>query len=593
MKTPILTVSHEFHVQLNHAVFSAEGGVPIHESLDAATDLLHSVVAGLADLMQENAVSNQATLLHFTANSVLALLESIAPSLEPEDPAPRSEIAENVECNSKPTKASRFAITLTNRLDESLEKVQRAQDGNSRTLRNDAYTAIPSLKDVRAVSRQVIADKVVRDIQPHLYLNAERKANRDAFNFASKNRWQEAAEAKQRELLNHYLYREATAARKEEEKIYTFMRRFEKPSTRERIGKAGASYLEQIEGLLDQYEFRKVSGTQVERRRSLAQFVSEQEAAGNVVNVPQHLIEQSARVNYRDLTFEELNGVRDAVVNIEHLARLKNKLLNRKDKRDYEQARSDLIRSLNDNVPVDARKVATSESSETTADKAFGALAGIDASLTRMENVINRLDGRNTSGPWHELVWNPLAEAQANERTLFKNGIRSIVEKFAGMDSKRLADRFYIPSAGKSFNRREILMHALNTGNESNRTKLLKGNKLNDAALADMLGRLEKQDWDLVQSVWDSFDNLWPDIAAMYKRLSGVAPPRIEPKPVNTAFGEYRGGYFPIMYDRKRAGARRRQLAASCSTRVSRAHCHPTGLQISVTKVSAALCCWT
>ncbi|QLG93702.1 hypothetical protein HZF02_17860 [Pseudomonas yamanorum] len=449
----------------------------------------------------------------------------------------------------------REELRAIDRLRRQVEKIQRAKDGNSRSLRDDAYSAIPSLKDIRAVSQQVIADKVVRDIQPHLYLNAERKANRDAFNFATKNRWQEAAEAKQRELLNHYLYREATAARKEEEKIYTFMRRFEKPSTRERIGKAGASYLEQIEGLLDQYEFRKVSGPQVERRRSLAQFVSEQEAAGNVVTVPQHLIEQSARVNYRDLTFEELNGVRDAVVNIEHLAKLKNKLLNSKYKRDYEQARSDLIRSLNDNVPVDARKVATSESSETTADKAFGALAGLDASLTRMENVINRLDGKNTSGPWHDLVWNPLAEAQANERTLFKNGIRSIVERFAGMDSKRLADRFYIASAGKSFNRREILMHALNTGNESNRTKLLKGNKLNDAALADMLGRLDKQDWDLVQSVWDSFDTLWPDIAAMYKRLSGVEPPRIEPKPVSTAFGEYRGGYFPIMYDRKRAGA--------------------------------------
>lgn len=121
------------------------------------------------------------------------------------------------------------------------------------------------------------------------------------------------------------------------------MRRFEKPATRERIGKAGANYLEQIEGLLDQYEFRKVSGPQVERRRSLAQFVREQEAAGNIVAVPQHLIEQSARVNYRELTFEELGGLRDAVANIEHMARLKNKLLNRKDKRDYEQARTDLI----------------------------------------------------------------------------------------------------------------------------------------------------------------------------------------------------------------------------------------------------------
>ncbi|EZI29596.1 hypothetical protein [Pseudomonas extremaustralis] len=457
--------------------------------------------------------------------------------------------------NDDRARVLREELRAIDRLRRQVDKVQRAQDADSRALRNDAYDAIPPLEAIRSVAKQVIADKVVRDIQPHLYLNAERKANRDAFNFATKNRWQEAAESKQRELLNHYLFREATAARKEEDRIYTFMRRFEKPATRERIGKAGANYLEQIEGLLDQYEFRKVSGPQVERRRSLAQFVREQEAAGNIVAVPQHLIEQSARVNYRELTFEELGGLRDAVANIEHMARLKNKLLNRKDKRDYEQARTDLIAALDTNVPVRARQVAVSESSETIGDKAVGLLQGLDASLTRMENVINRLDGRDTSGPWHQLIWSPLAEAQANERQLFNAGIRTIVERFADMNAERLADRFHIPSLGKSFNRRELIMHALNTGNESNRNKLLKGNKVDEASLADMLGRLDKQDWDLVQSVWDSFDDLWPDIAAMYKRLSGVEPPRIEPKPITTAFGEYRGGYFPIIYDRKRAGA--------------------------------------
>lgn len=457
--------------------------------------------------------------------------------------------------NDDRAKVLREELRAIERLRRQVEKVQRAREADSLALRTDAYSTIPPLDVIRSVARQVIADKVVREIQPHLYLNAERKANRDAFNFASKNRWQEAAEAKQRELLNHYLFREATAARKEEERIYAFMRRFEKPATRERIGKAGANYLEQIEGLLDQYEFRKISGPQVERRRSLAQFVSEQEAAGNIVAVPQHLIEQSSRINYRDLTFEELGGLRDAVSNIEHMARLKNKLLNRKDKRDYEQARTDLIAALDTNVPKRARKVAVSESSETLGDKAANILQGLDASLTRMENVINRLDGRDTSGPWHQLIWNPLAEAQADERRLFNAGIRSIVERFATMDAERLADRFYIPTLGKSFNRRELIMHALNTGNDSNRAKLMKGNKVDEASLADMLGRLDKQDWDLVQSVWDSFDGLWPDIAAMYKRLSGVEPPRIEPTPITTAFGGYRGGYFPIIYDRKRAGA--------------------------------------
>lgn len=446
-------------------------------------------------------------------------------------------------------------LRAIDRLQRQVERVQRAQAGEQRDARVAAFAVIPPLDAVRSVARQVIADKVVREIQPHLYLNAERKANRQAFDLAAAGRWQEAAEAKQRELLNHYLYREATAARKEEERIYTYLRRFEEPSTRERLGKAGADYLEQVEALLDQYEIRRVSGPQIERRRSLAQFVAQQEAAGNIVSVPQHLIEQSARTNYRDLTFEELGGLRDAVANIEHLARLKNKLLNRKDKRDYEQARADLIGAANVNVPQSARQAPVSESSATWKDTATNALAGLDASLTRMENVINRLDGRDTQGPWHQLVWNPLAEAQAHERQLFNAGIRGIVETFAGMNADRLADRFHIQALGKSFNRRELLMHALNTGNASNRAKLLKGNRLNDAALAEMLGKLDRQDWELVQSVWDAFDNLWPDIAAMYKRLSGVEPPRIEATPVHTAFGEFRGGYFPIIYDRKRPGA--------------------------------------
>lgn len=457
--------------------------------------------------------------------------------------------------NDERAKVLREELRAVERLRRQVGRVQRAQAGEQRNARAEAFDAIPPLEAVRSVARQVIADKVVREIQPHLYLNAERKANRQAFDLAAAGRWQEAAEAKQRELLNHYLFREASVARKEEERIYTYMRRFEKPSTRERLGKAGADYLEQVEGLLEQYEFRRVSGPQVERRRSLAQFVAQQEAAGNVVAVPQHLIEQSTRINYRDLTFEELAGLRDAVSNIEHLARLKNKLLNRKDKRDYEQARTDLIRATGDHIPKGARQAPVSESSATWKESVGDFLAGLDASLTRMENVINRLDGRDTAGPWHQLVWNPLAEAQANERRLFNSGIRSIIETFAGMNADRLADRFHIQALGRSFNRRELLMHALNTGNTSNRAKLIKGNKLNDAALAEMLGKLDRQDWALVQSVWDVFDNLWPDIAAMYKRLSGVEPPRIEATPVQTAFGEFRGGYFPIIYDRKRPGA--------------------------------------
>ena len=74
MKTQLLTVEHEFMISSNHAVLQAAGGVPVHESLDAATDLLEAVSAGLRELMSVSEVCNQATLVYYAAENALALV---------------------------------------------------------------------------------------------------------------------------------------------------------------------------------------------------------------------------------------------------------------------------------------------------------------------------------------------------------------------------------------------------------------------------------------------------------------------------------------------------------------------------------------
>lgn len=84
MKTPILTVAHEFHVQGDYSVFSAEPDVPVHISLEAATDLLESVVSGLHDLMQVSSASTQATLICFAAESALALVYAVQTGVAPQ-----------------------------------------------------------------------------------------------------------------------------------------------------------------------------------------------------------------------------------------------------------------------------------------------------------------------------------------------------------------------------------------------------------------------------------------------------------------------------------------------------------------------------
>ena len=83
MKTDLMTLEHPYCVRGNVEILSASGEVPIHDSLDAATDYLEAVVHGLSDLMQYPEVSNLATLTFYAAETALALVYSAHASVDP------------------------------------------------------------------------------------------------------------------------------------------------------------------------------------------------------------------------------------------------------------------------------------------------------------------------------------------------------------------------------------------------------------------------------------------------------------------------------------------------------------------------------
>lgn len=78
------TLGHPFATNGIHDVLQALSGIPLHESLDAATDRLEAVVAGLRELMQEPAVTHLATLTFYAAESALALVYAAHAGVDPE-----------------------------------------------------------------------------------------------------------------------------------------------------------------------------------------------------------------------------------------------------------------------------------------------------------------------------------------------------------------------------------------------------------------------------------------------------------------------------------------------------------------------------
>ncbi|AZL69229.1 hypothetical protein [Pseudomonas oryziphila] len=78
------TLASPFATYGLHDVLEASGEIPLQEALDAATDRLEAVVAGLRTLMQEPVVTHHATLVFYAAESALALVYAAHAGLDPE-----------------------------------------------------------------------------------------------------------------------------------------------------------------------------------------------------------------------------------------------------------------------------------------------------------------------------------------------------------------------------------------------------------------------------------------------------------------------------------------------------------------------------
>lgn len=424
------------------------------------------------------------------------------------------------------------------------------------------------IAQIRAMAEGIVSQKRARDVDPSAYLMALRRAAKRAVEAAAKDDYEVAAAEKQRELLNLELYRAALAAREETDGIAEYMGRFAKTKTRERIGKAGADYLEQIDGLLERFEFKRVSLRAVDRRQTLIAWIEDKQAKGETLGeelaIPERLLSEAYRTNYRNLTVEELRGLRDSVKQIEHFARLKNKLLTAAAERAREDAKVELLDAIETNVK-DRGPPPLTRHGLTPKQIVAGKLKAFDASLVKMEQLVEWLDGGKLDGPWHRYLWDGAAAAQAAELDYAKRITAKIAEAVINIPEgirKRMRERVTIAGVERAITRKDLIGVALNVGNESNYQKLLKGMNWTEAQVRDMVDRLTADEIAFVNELHATLESMWPDIAKLQKELTGLEPEKIAPREFAGANGTIKGGYYPIMYDPLASEAGQLQLAA-------------------------------
>lgn len=367
----------------------------------------------------------------------------------------------------------------------------------------------------------------------------------------------EAFRQKQFQMLNNALLSEAKAAHDE---VEAAVKRMGKIASRRTMDTVDQAYLEQAQGLLEQVDLKERTQRSLDRKEAFADWAAARQAEGFDVVVPPSFAETLAQTNWSRLPVEQLLTLDETIKQIIHLGRLKQTLLDNRERRDFDEVISEGVASadLNGNniPPSDLLEPAFWE-------RAKSRVAAIDSALLKMETVFDWLDGGKSNGVFNRVVFRPIADAQHNEQTRLADVIGKLnaaMKNIPAKTLKRWSDKVSAPEllnreTGRPFvmTRDQLISVALNFGNQGNIDKLTGGYGWNEGAVREALAReLTAEEWAYVQEVWDTIDSLWSDIEALEKRLNGVAPEKVEAVALETPFGTIRGGYFPVVYDPRR-----------------------------------------
>lgn len=438
---------------------------------------------------------------------------------------------------------------------------------------------------------KILSEKTAKDATNfRAYITAERRSAEKVTRALKYGDYEAAATAKREQMLNHALAAEAFRNRTESAKILKYLNEAGKRGRD--LMKAPYAFVRQVDTLLGS------AGIAPNRKEDVGTFIeiakkmfANGESPSEIANAtglkqdgvggwePETLQDFVSRVNdnyysmsapdsvnrlgdknYKLMKMGELRDLHSAVKNILEIGKGYNKWLSQ-DRKDtiVEAAKAfrDSVESLVGTKYAERRQIG-SKAERTKITKAVEYIKEfpdtVAPSMVNLLTLTNYLDGFQSVGPAKDNIYRVLKAAEDAKLARYERMTKEVNDLFEKFYTPKEMKSYketgsMVPEFGRYLSKEEILSLALNWGNEGNRQRVRDGYQLNDAQIQKVLGRLEKRDWDFVQGVWDHLNTYWPEIVALEMKVRGVEPKAVEAKPVQTAFGEYAGGYYPIAYD--------------------------------------------
>lgn len=272
------------------------------------------------------------------------------------------------------------------------------------------------------------------------------------------------------------------------------------------------------------------------------------------------IVDGKDRIQYdKDLTMEQFRDINEAI-----------RAVNKVSRRDYEAntiidddgkvvAIADAAERLAQSLPHKEGWNAEQEQNDRTRkDRGKGILSDALLSLTKIETLL-----RNMGPEWMQFIYRPIDKACRRELSMQQDACHEFARIYHIYTDKEWqhirSDKKYSLGSVDRFTKEQLLVMALNWGNEEGRQRVLdeanrtvknEAQKANEATIEDVFARaLTDKDLDFLEAVWQQLDQYWPERNKVQERLYGAGMGRVKAKAYTINGRKVSGGYYPIVYD--------------------------------------------
>lgn len=425
----------------------------------------------------------------------------------------------------------------------------------------------------RRAARLNVEARNVQRLDAGAALEAERRSATKALKAANEGNVRLAFAHYVDRLTNFYMWKELLGARDMRSAFLDLAGELAGDKARGRLGRASPVYRDQVDAALAELGLAepitditfsaealvRQMELDTEQGRTVVVGIDAQAVDAIFAKVRQYGQGRPSGQQYQVLNVAELRQVKQMLESVQAAARAVTTVL-------VDGKRVELADQIEANVAAARRHLSplpppTEKGAATLWRSLGGAWNVFDGDQLKTETMLHWLGNGDLSSPLWRSIGKPMQDAKATETDLLNGPVKMLVEAFEKMpyavlsrSSELIDGRALFPghtTAVEAPQRRwQFLVMLMNMGNASNKQRLLEGRGITEQQVWDAALKLgiTKEEYDYVQATLDAAEALKKPAFDLEERDTGIRPEEVVATPFMTPFGQYRGGYFPLVY---------------------------------------------